>query len=200
MTPQRDNRSDWAEFSERRKADERLARKALALGTDALTPAERARLEEPDTPRAKPQQHESAAMQTLAVMVARAWWAPGWWRWEHATMHKREAWRNAREGVRPGWPDCGLFIPDTAMDERPDALKHDGFTHFERAAIRALCELKAEHRKPMRGGKGGVSDAQRQALDDLARCGFECYVAYGAEDAYQWLDKQAGPRPEVLPW
>lgn len=193
MTPQRDNRSDWLEFSERRKADERLTRKALALGTDALTPAERARLEEPDTPRAKPKQHESAAMQTLAVMVARAWWAPGWWRWEHATMHRREAWRNAREGVRSGWPDCGLFVP-------PVWLPHSWKLSDARAPVRALCELKAEHRKPKRGGKGGVSDAQRQTLDDLARCGFECYVAYGAEDAYQWLDKQAGPRPEVLPW
>ena len=41
MRRQRDNHSDWATFSSRKKVRELTMRKALALGIDALTPDER---------------------------------------------------------------------------------------------------------------------------------------------------------------
>jgi len=141
-------------------------------------------------PRRRSVQHESAEMQRLAAWVHRHWWAPGWWRWESATMHKREAWRNSSEGVRAGWPDCGLFIP---------AYGYHTYSPNTRIPVRAVLELKAAHRKPIRGGKGGVTDAQRACLGLLEQCGFETAVCYGADEALAQLVEWAGPRPDVLP-
>ena len=179
--------------------DRRLA-VAWQTPIEKRTPEQRALIagQAPIQQRAAPVQYESTEQARLWRMVKKsAWWRPGYWRWEAAVWTDSEARRRAREGVRPGWPDCGLFIPETE-------LKHP---------VMAALEMKAPQNAPKRAvadrwwlapmGKAqsryGLSREQGAVLATLDALGWDTYVAYGAEDAYAWLDARAGPRPAELP-
>ena len=45
----------------------------------------------------------------------------------------------------------------------------------------------------------GLRASQAETLRDLAGAGVVVSVAWTADDAFAWLDAQAGPRPSVLP-
>jgi hypothetical protein len=68
------------------------------------------------------------------------------------------------EGVRPGVPDLCLPVP---------AHGYHGL----------WIELKTETSRPVRGGRGGLSDVQQEWLDRLNAYGYRAVVCYGAEEA-----------------
>lgn len=68
------------------------------------------------------------------------------------------------EGVRPGVPDLCLPVPS------------NGYHGL-------WLELKTESSRPVRGGKGGLSDVQREWIDRLNAYGYRAVVCYGAEEA-----------------
>ena len=210
---QRDGRSDWGTFSEAKRATVAGVQSMLATGVcstcniavASVEPggcgAATCPLREP-TARARPVQHEAREMEALATMVYRQWWNPGYMRWEAKTSNWREGDQRLMEGGKKGWPDCGLFIPS-------------GYTtRGEHFLCRAVVEVKAESHRPKRAvepfwwlhlfedghaSRYGVSREQSQWLRVLSGCGISTFVAYGAAEAFAWLDEQAGPRPDVLP-
>ena len=213
MTRQRNNRSDWENFSAKRRAAEldgagdvygydrkcSTCNVALAAVPDGGCLAASCPYR-PAKPRAKPVQHEAAEMVHLFTLVTREWWAPGYQRWEHRSAHQRESEARWREGASPGWPDCGLFVPVR--------IRYGGVG----GALKAVCEVKAENLRPKRfvddkwwvepfdgKSKHGLRQEQAYWLRLLSECGFATFVAYGAAEAFQWLSDQAGPRPTVLP-
>lgn len=68
------------------------------------------------------------------------------------------------EGVRAGVPDT--FLP----------VARGGFHGL-------YIELKAQDRRPKRGGKGGVSEAQQEWIEALRNQGFRVEVCYGWREA-----------------
>jgi len=112
------------------------------------------------------------------------------------------------------WPDVTLLIP-------PCDWGWEGMTErhlARRGATRAALELKAEERRPARrdvlaqsdwwidrtlwrgtSTRHGLTKAQHECLCDLHACGFQTMVAYGAQEAFDWLNEVAGPKPDVLP-
>ena len=200
MTRQRDNRSDWTTFTRRRQQLEPIAQKALLLGVDALTDREREIYCKPDTPRAKPIQHEDAHARMLAARAHRHWWAPGFTRVEHRTSHSRERDERALQGAQTGMPDFWLFVPLGWWDAG--------------VCIRAVCELKAPELSPARrmcnywwldawpGDQQswhGLRKDQWRWLKILDGCGFKTNVAYGADQAEAFFVEAAGPEPDVMP-
>lgn len=202
MTRMRDARSDWAEFARRRQREPTQAENRLLIAWQ--TPPERRTPEQwaliaghmPEQPA--PVQHERTEMESLYRRLRQQWWRWGWWHHEAATWDDREAQLRHRLGVRPGWPDCELHIPD------PDGGR----------ALAAYCELKRPDLRPRRNvpprwwleglaegkrSRYGVSGHQLAVLAMLHECGYETMVAYSADEAFQWLDQIAGPRPEQLP-
>jgi len=81
--------------------------------------------------------------------------------------------KNSAEGLRAGLPDLLVIVRGRLV----------------------WIEMKKTDRKPKRGGKGGVSEAQRQWIEDLNKCeGCSAHVAYGAEEAInkiKTLDKMS---------
>ena len=231
----RDGKNDWQTLSPRRRKHTLAGLvDVYADKSKPLTKAQQRLLDEANQAGALPKrtgkavQHESAEMQRLVALVERAWWEPGWWRFEHATMHPLEAERNAREGVRPGWPDCGLLVPMRGLSNVGN--------RWNGPAVRAMCELKRPDLRPKSAGpswwlgldtewrivtrkhrdgstsqerarvladtgaesRAGVSADQIFCLNLLDRCGFDTFVAYGAEQAFAWFDNLAGPEVEVV--
>ena len=152
------------------------------------------------------QNNEARDMERLVVMAAREWWWPGFRHHMQERQSRKEAWDGFSRGVKAGWPDVTLLIPDIAVD-----YPHPSDYRFP---VRAALELKAEERRPKQKGEQwwlywwpeemssshyGLTGHQARCLQDLHACGFQTMVAYGAQEAFDWLNEVAGPRPEVLP-
>jgi len=212
MTRQRDNRSDWDDFSKRRQAAEPALYKNL-IGA-VLTSREQETIDALPKPRAerkKPVQWEAAEMEHLAVLVDQAWWEPGFERIEARSPHDGENIRRWKEGASSGFPDVLLIIPAGFYRGRPWKEGRMGDL-LHRGAVRAALEMKTEVDKPKRAidpqwwlqpfdtaSRHGVRRDQARKLRSLHGAGFATKVAYGAAEAFSWLDEQAGPRPDVLP-
>ena len=70
--------------------------------------------------------------------------------------------KNKQEGVRPGLPDILVIVKNKLV----------------------WIEMKRPDRKPKRGGKGGVSDVQKEWHKVLNACdNCQVFVAYGADEA-----------------
>lgn len=70
------------------------------------------------------------------------------------------------EGWHKGFPDLLLIVP------------------HRKKKVTVFIEMKDPKHKPKRGGKGGVSDDQREWIDALDECEMTgAYVAYGNEHA-----------------
>lgn len=162
-------------------------------------------------------QHERLEMQKLALLIdygrgengKAPWWSPGFERWEAATWDDGHTLQQWREGARPGWPDCGLFVPAYVPIK-------SGWNPGAQHIICAVCEMKKPADRPRggmppqwwlldwgsRGEKSwhGLKRQQWAKLRALHACGFATRVAYSADEAFEWFDRLAGPRPEVLPW
>lgn len=72
------------------------------------------------------------------------------------------------EGSKRGMPDMALAFA---------AGGHHGL----------FVELKQTKLKPKRGGKGGVSDAQSEVIEQLRAGGYAAHVAYGADHAIELI-------------
>jgi len=68
------------------------------------------------------------------------------------------------EGVKPGIPD--IFLP----------VARGGFHGL-------FVEMKTASRKPVKGGKGGLSDVQCEWIGDLRNQGYKVAVCYGRDEA-----------------
>lgn len=68
------------------------------------------------------------------------------------------------EGVKPGVPD--IFLP----------VARKGFNGL-------FLEMKAEGSRPVRGGKGGLSDLQCEWIAAMRSRGYSAQVAYGKHEA-----------------
>ena len=155
---------------------------------------------------------EQAALTEAAMME---WWAEGYRHHKAERENALEAKRGKGEGVRPGWPDVTLHIP-----RAPKQWLNPGYG-TPRPPVLAALELKALVHRPTREPehewwlswkpeidplakneptKFGLRWSQARTLQNLA--GTEVYrtkVAYGWEEAIEWLREVAGHRPEVLP-
>lgn len=70
--------------------------------------------------------------------------------------------KNKSEGVRPGLPDMLVIVKNQLV----------------------WIEMKRKDRKPKRGGKGGVSDVQKEWHDILNKCdNCQVFVCYGDLEA-----------------
>ena len=211
MTRRRMRDNDYADYSTTRKAAE-IALQKLHAGLE-LTDREQAlvaALPEPGQTRARPVQHEAAEARHLAVEAYRRWWWPGFRRVEHPVRPMGASAQGAEklvlEGARSGCPDFELWIP--AGELIPGNRLSD-----TRGAVVCALELKAPSLKPRRevapnwwldpcDGRThyGLAPEQRHWLRTMAGCGARTMVAFSGADAIAWLDTQAGPRPEVMPW
>lgn len=209
MTRQRDNRSDWAEYVTRKKRQPTQADNAIAIAwqapPDRRTDEQWAMMYGSEPEKRRPVQHESAEMAKLWRLVKTRWWRPGWWRWEAATWDDREAHRRSREGVRPAWPDCGLFLP-------PIYSTGPGVVAMDPGGC-AVLELKSPAHKPKRTiepnwwlsdmgkhkSRYGLSREQQAVLRMLDAMDWSTMVAFGADEAISWFDHLAGPKPKSLP-
>lgn len=72
------------------------------------------------------------------------------------------------EGVKAGIPD--VMFP---------------FPQYPFAGL--FIELKTPDKRPVRGGKGGVSDEQLETIKRLIEVGYRCHVAYGWYDAVSMI-------------
>lgn len=77
------------------------------------------------------------------------------------------------EGVKAGVPDLCLPVP---------ANDHHGL----------YIELKARDRNPKRSGKGGVSEEQREWIENLRAQGYRVEVCYGADEAIDTIKHHVG--------
>lgn len=206
----RGGRSEWETLSKvSQDAQVALYAELAAGGADTLPPAQKAALERLEAarraPRARAVQHELREAEHLAVEAYRRWWWRGFTALEHRSAHAREADQRAHQGVQAGLPDYLLLVP-CDYPGRGDARP-------ARTSVRAALELKAPAHRPKRevsprwwlaecDGKThyGLRPEQRHWLRTMAGAGFETMVAFSATDALAWLDAQAGPRPEVMPW
>ena len=162
-------------------------------------------------PRARRLNNEARDMERLVVMAAREWWWPGFRHHMQERHSRKEAWDGFSRGVKPGWPDVTEMIPEITWRITLDGIPATA----GRAACLAALELKAEERRPRievpdawwldvdrwehHKSVWGVTRAQARCLQDLHACGFQTMVAYGAQEAYDWLNEVAGPKPDVLP-
>lgn len=156
----------------------------------------------PKKARARPAQHESTEMQILDTKAARHWWYPGYLPLEHRTPHKRQAWENAKHGVKPGLPDLFVLLPH---------FTRDGMSFPARSiAIEVKRPDLAPAGKAPRGwwldqfpnGQGqrwGLRESQARILRILDSAGWLTYVAYGADHALAYIVNVAGARPDSLP-
>ena len=212
MRRKTDNRSDWADFSDKRKKAE-LAGAGDIYGYNRRCEACRVELKAvpdggcdvkgcPYVPReekarARPVQVEQQHAHRLATWAYRHWWYPGWTCIEHRSSHARETDARSQQGVKTGLPDSVLLIPARRIED----------------PIMCALELKAPHLAPKRdpghewwledfgdaASRHGLRREQAFWLRTMAGCGFRTKVAYGADQALAWLVEQAGPRPDVMP-
>ena len=84
--------------------------------------------------------------------------------------HIATAMKLKAEGVRSGVPD--LHLP----------VSRQGFHAL-------YIEMKKMSMRPKRGGRGGVSDAQRWWIDNLNKQGNKAIVCYGADEAKQVIEE-----------
>jgi len=109
--------------------------------------------------RAKPVQRERAEQRMLKQWVDLQSWAPLWFHIANERQHQREAWGLKQDGVKPGLPDCVLWLPVGP------------YSFF-------ACELKAT--KPH--GKS-ASVEQMRVLEAMRACGAYVCVCFGADEA-----------------
>ena len=165
---------------------------------------------------------EAEALVGLVWELHKPWWRFAVQRFERRGTGSAESeYQGAkvmRQGYQPGWPDYGLFVPGKIGDaylelkagrNRPArSLAREWWIDLDEFRWELKQRGKARESVLVREVKVGdrwqetvchVTADQLYSLQWMAACGHATCVAYGAEDAYRWLDQQAGPRPEVLP-
>lgn len=170
MIRQRGNRSDWEDFTKKRKQAEldgagdiygavrrcstcNVELKAVPDGGCLAASCPYAEKPAP-VARARPVQVEQQHAARLAAWAYRHWWYPGWTAIEHRTAHWREADQRSKSGVKTGLPDYVLMIPPRIYySDEPGATVDTwpgiAVTRPTPATLCAL-ELKAPHLAPVK--------------------------------------------------
>lgn len=86
---------------------------------------------------------------------------------------KAQASKLKAEGVKPGVPDS--FLPVARL-----------------GAYGLYIEMKKPALRPVRGGKGGVSDEQRDFMDLVTKQGYLCWVCYTWREAVEAICSYLG--------
>ena len=170
----------------------------------------------PGCDKPSPGPSESAEHKALADWIALQWWAKGVKRPE--SQARRSQWEQQRlkdEGgaFGRGMPDWMVLIPWQ--------WKESYEISFQKTPIRLALELKRRSEAPKRPGAGeewwlsakwpwqikgevendqskhyGLTWAQAKTLRLFHGAGFQTMVAYGHDEAREWLERMCGPKPD----
>lgn len=159
---------------------------------------------------------EATEQAGLYRLVLTRWWAPWYRHVEQANMIPKVGEDLRNRGKQAGQPDVFLRIPPISGQRDSGRIWGD----WDR--VLAALELKAPYQRPKRKlepddtwwlyykpeidplakhepSHYGLRASQARELQILHACGYQTMVAYSAEEAFEWLDKVAGPKPEILP-
>lgn len=209
---------DWdAKSAKARKAEPALLAQLAGVDLTAQQQADIDALPEPAQTKRRRVHHEDAAMDHVAVVVSGRWYLPGFQRFRPETTNVHEGKKRQQQGGARGWPDMGLWVPGRcravcelkAEHHRPARDPGSTWWWLDVPLVYALVrDARNEPAMAWRIDDEGEIKAQAHEvraeqlfwLQTLAATGHATHVAYGAEDAIAWLDEQAGPRPDVMPW
>lgn len=170
---------------------------------------------------------EADTLAAMIWEAHKPWWRFGVQRFERrgtgSSESERQGAKVLRQGYQPGWPDYGLIVPVVPGHHRPTRAYLELKAERNRPArtlpdswwlelYELRWELKPRGKRremtPVRevqvNGRWQetvhhVTADQLYWLQFLYYSGHTTCVAYGAEDAFRWLGRQAGPKPAVLP-